>query len=184
MADRETAGGAIGLVQAFVNSVDLEDGPEELASPQALAGWLDAHGLLPGGAVADTEDLKHAIALREALRGLVGAHSGGAVYPVDVATLHEAAAASRLRPKFGPDGQARLEPEAAGLTGALGRIVAAAFAAMAEEDWAKLKLCSSSSCRWAFFDRSRNHSSRWCTMAACGNREKARRFCVQATSSR
>ena len=176
MADRETATGAIGLVQAFVNSVDLEDGPEALTSPEALATWLSDRGLVPAGAASDQDDLRHAIALRAALRGIIGAKSGAAVYPVDVATLNEAASASKLRARFGSDGAARLEPEVSGVTGALGRIVAAAFAAMADDDWARLKLCGSQTCRWAFFDRSRNHSSRWCTMASCGNREKARRF--------
>ena len=183
MADRESATGPIGLVQAFVNSVDLEDGPEELATPEALGGWLSGRGLLPPGSLPGEDDLRHAIALREALRGLVGANSGGAVYPVDVATLNEAAAASKLRARFGPDGKARLEPDVRGVTGALGRIVAAAFTAMADDDWTRLKLCSSQTCRWAFFDRSRNHSSRWCTMASCGNRAKARRFRAQATKS-
>ena len=176
MADREMASGSLGLVQAFVNSVDLQDGPEELGDPNQLSAWLSAHGLLEQGAPAGASDLGHAIALREALRGLIGANSGGKVYPVDVATLNEAAAASRLRARFGSDGRARLEPESGGVTGALGRIVAAAFAAMEGEDWSRLKLCGSPTCRWAFFDRSRNHSSRWCTMASCGNRAKARRF--------
>src|SRR6266571_6446701 len=180
MADRETATGPIGLVQAFVNSVDLEDGPETLTTPEALASWLSNHGLMPAAAGSDQDDLRHAVALREALRGIIGANSGGAVYPVDVATLNEAAAASKLRPRFGQDGHARLEADVSGVTGALGRIVAAAFTAMAEDDWTRLKLCSSQTCRWAFFDRSKNHSSRWCTMASCGNREKARRFRVQA----
>ena len=180
MADRETASGPIGLVQAFVNSVDLEDGPETLASPEALTAWLSGQGLMRGTSAADADDLKHAIALREALRGVIGINSGSAVYPIDVATLNEAASASKLRARFGSDGKARLEPDVSGVTGALGRIVAAAFTAMADDDWTRLKLCSSQTCRWAFFDRSRNHSSRWCTMAACGNREKARRFRAQA----
>ena len=180
MADRETASGPIGLVQAFVNSVDLEDGPETLASPDALTAWLLGQGLMRGTSTADADDLKHAIALREALRGVIGINSGSAVYPIDVATLNEAASASKLRARFGSDGKARLEPDVSGVTGALGRIVAAAFTAMADDDWTRLKLCSSQTCRWAFFDRSRNHSSRWCTMAACGNREKARRFRAQA----
>jgi predicted RNA-binding Zn ribbon-like protein len=47
---------------------------------------------------------------------------------------------------------------------------------MQDASWERLKLCSSDECKWAFFDRSKNHSSRWCTMASCGNREKARRF--------
>src|SRR5690348_12178122 len=180
MADRETAAGPIGLVQAFVNSVDLQDGPEELGTPEALTTWLSGHGLMPAGAVADEGDLRHAVALREAVRGVIGANSGGTVYPVDLATLNEAASASKLRARFGSDGKARLEPDVSGVTGALGRIVAAAFTGMAEDDWTRLKLCSSQTCRWAFFDQSRNHSSRWCTMASCGNREKARRFRAQA----
>lgn len=176
MEDRETATGPIGLVQAFVNSVDLQDGPEELTTPEALSAWLAGRGLMPAGSVSGEDDLRHAIALREALRGTIGANSGGAVYPVDVATLNEAASASKLRARFGPDGKARLEPDVSGVTGALGRIVAAAFTAMADDEWTHLKLCSSPTCRWAFFDRSRNHSSRWCTMATCGNRAKAKRF--------
>ena len=132
MADRETATGAIGLVQAFVNSVDLEDGPEALTSPEALATWLSDRGLVPAGAASDQDDLRHAIALRAALRGIIGANSGAAVYPVDVATLNEAASASKLRARFGSDGRARLEPDVSGVTGALGRIVAAAFAGMAD----------------------------------------------------
>jgi hypothetical protein len=40
MADRQTATGDIGLVQAFVNTVDLQDGPEELLDPNTLKAWL------------------------------------------------------------------------------------------------------------------------------------------------
>jgi predicted RNA-binding Zn ribbon-like protein len=31
-------------------------------------------------------------------------------------------------------------------------------------------------CDWLFVDTSRNHLRRWCSMSACGNRAKARRF--------
>jgi len=176
MADRETASGDIGLVQAFVNTVDLQDGPEELSDPDRLAAWLAGHGLMSAGAPAGAADLKHALALREAMRGVIGANSGLRVYPVDLATLNQAASQSGLRMRFGPGGRPRLEPEASGAVGALGRLVAALYAAMQDEDWQRLKLCGSQTCRWAFYDRSRNHSSRWCTMASCGNRAKARRF--------
>ncbi len=166
----------IGLVQAYVNTVDLQDGPELFGDPNMLREWLVAQQLLEPEAQPDAADLRNAIAVREAIRGLVGANSGGTVYPVDVATLNGAASASRLRARFGADGQARLEPEVGGVVGAMGRIAAAVFAAESEPDWARLKLCSSPSCRWAYYDHSRNHSSRWCNMASCGNREKARRF--------
>lgn len=176
MSDRQRAAGDIGLVQAFVNTVDLQDGPEEFTDPNTLRAWLVANGLLDGSQQVDGPDLRHAIALREAIRSVIGANSGSKVYPVDIATLNEAAAASGLRMRFGADGKPRLEPEATGVVAAMGRIVATVCAAMESEDWRRLKLCNSQTCRWAFFDRSKNHSSRWCTMASCGNREKARRF--------
>ena len=176
MGERETAGGAIGLVQAFVNTVDLEDGPEELTDEGSLGDWLVAHGLMTAGPPVEAGDLKHAIAVREAMRAVIGGNSGMPVYPVDLATLNEAATASRLRLRFGPGGRARLEPEVPGAVGALGRLVATLYWAMQSADWERLKLCGSDTCRWAFFDRSKNQSSRWCTMASCGNRAKARRF--------
>lgn len=37
----------------------------------------------------------------------------------------------------------------------------------------RLRLCQT--CGWLFLDRSRNGSRRWCDMAVCGNRQKARR---------
>ena len=35
--------------------------------------------------------------------------------------------------------------------------------------------CAGDNCGWLFLDVSRNHSRRWCDMADCGNRAKARR---------
>ena len=176
MPDRDTADGDVGLVQAFVNTVDLQDGPEELTSPDALQDWLVRHKLLADGSTVDAGDLAHARAVREAMRAVVGGNSGLPVYPVDLATLNEVAVASRLRVRFGAGGRPRLEPDAGGAVGALGRLVTTLYAAMQSEDWARLKLCGSDTCRWAFYDRSKNHSSRWCKMASCGNRAKARRF--------
>ena len=183
MHDRETATGVLGLVQAFVNTADLEPGTDQLSDPEALKAWLAAQGLMAPHQLADEADLKHAVALREAIRGAIGANSGGSLYPVDIATLNGAVSASRLLPRFGPGGKARLEPHADGVEGALGRIVAAVFAAMNEGEWTRLKLCNSSTCRWAFYDQSRNHSSRWCRMASCGNRQKAKRFRERAKTS-
>jgi len=182
MADRDTATGALGLVQAYVNTVDLRDGPEQLADSNTLGGWLVANGLMEAAEPVSKKELEHAIAVREAIRGLIGAGSGAKVYPLDVATLNEAAVVSRLRARFGADGRSRLEPEASGVAGAMGKLVAALFTAMADEDWGRLKLCHDPACRWAFYDSSRNHSSRWCKMASCGNRQKARRFRERAKS--
>ena len=183
MADRETAGGVLGLVQAFVNTADLETGSDEFGDQNTLSAWLVARGLMAHGSQAGDGDVKNALAVREAVRGVIGANSGAAVFPIDIATLNGAAAASRLRARFGSDGKARLEPEAGGVEGALGRVVAAVFAAMGDDGWTRLKLCGSHSCRWVFYDMSRNRSSRWCKMASCGNRQKARRFRARAKAT-
>jgi predicted RNA-binding Zn ribbon-like protein len=174
MSERE-APGDLGLVQAFVNSVDLGDGPDEFRDPNTFQAWMVARGLLDESQAVDVADVRHAVAVREAIRGVIGAGAGNPLYPVDAATLNEAAAASRLRMRFGPDGKPRLEPEVQGVVGAIGRVVAALYAATRDERWSRLKLCGSATCRWAFYDLSRNHSSRWCDMTSCGNREKARR---------
>lgn len=181
MSERETASGDLGMVQEFVNTIDLQDGPELLTDQDTLRAWLLGHGLIAADAHVDADDYRHALALREAMRGVIGGNSGSPVYPVDLATLNEAAAASRLRMRFGRGGKPRLEPEAAGAVAAMGRLVATLYSAMQDEDWERLKLCGSDSCRWVFFDQSRNHSSRWCSMASCGNRAKARRFRAKKT---
>jgi predicted RNA-binding Zn ribbon-like protein len=41
---------------------------------------------------------------------------------------------------------------------------------------ARLKVCGNPECGWMFLDATRNASRRWCDMAGCGNRAKARRF--------
>src|ERR1035437_3526136 len=137
MADRQTATGRLGFVQAFVNTVDLEDGSEGLADPNTLQAWLVARGLIGSSVPVDASDLKHAIALREAIRGVIGASSGFPIYPLDIATLNEAAGASRLRTRFGSDGRTRLEPEAGGVEGALGRIRAPGVRGAKQGGWGR-----------------------------------------------
>lgn len=47
---------------------------------------------------------------------------------------------------------------------------------VSKNDLERVKQCEGDSCGWLFFDTSRNRSRRWCSMADCGNRAKARRF--------
>ena len=39
----------------------------------------------------------------------------------------------------------------------------------------RVGLCAGDECGWLFVDASKNQSRRWCSMAGCGNRAKARR---------
>jgi predicted RNA-binding Zn ribbon-like protein len=39
----------------------------------------------------------------------------------------------------------------------------------------RLKTCAGNHCGWMFVDESPNNRRRWCAMAICGNRAKAKR---------
>src|SRR5690348_4798238 len=157
MSERETAGGDLGLVQAFVNTLDVLPGKEELRNPDTLRSWLVANLLLGEDEPVDGSDLKHAIAVREAIRAVIGGNNGRQVYPVEVATLNEAASASGLRMRFGRDGKPRLEPEATGPVGAMGRLVATLYSAVQGERWDRLKLCTDDHCSGGLLSRPRTH---------------------------
>jgi predicted RNA-binding Zn ribbon-like protein len=47
---------------------------------------------------------------------------------------------------------------------------------MAAGTWDRLKACRQETCRWAFYDNTKNRSGVWCTMEVCGNRAKARSY--------
>lgn len=174
MSTSQEAPGELESVRLFLNTADIEEGTEDFSSPADLRAWFAERGADPGE--IDEGGLRRAVVLREAIRGLALGNNGGATYPVDLATLNRAAVECGLRPRFGAGGTVRLEPEATGLDRSLGRLVAAVHEAMASGTWSRLKACGRHSCRWAFYDTSRNQSRTWCSMATCGNRTKAERF--------
>ena len=44
------------------------------------------------------------------------------------------------------------------------------------DEISRIKRCPNDTCRWVFFDASRNLSRRWCAMDDCGARDKVRRY--------
>jgi predicted RNA-binding Zn ribbon-like protein len=50
-----------------------------------------------------------------------------------------------------------------------------AWSALRETSPGRLKPCANPECRLFLLDRSKANNARWCSMAACGNRMKARR---------
>lgn len=165
------------LVRDFVNTTELLEDNEHLSSPAALRVWLRERELEPGRNVGP-DDLRKAIALREALRALLDANNG-LERDLQVArrTLDRAARNGGLAVRFPPaDDGAVLAVEGSGADGALARIVGAAAELMVAGAWPELKACARAECRWAFVDRARNRSRRWCSMASCGNVMKARAY--------
>jgi predicted RNA-binding Zn ribbon-like protein len=171
---RAPAPGALRLVQRFVNTNDLETGPDLLPDAAALRDWLGQAGLLDRDVDLTPEDHRRAIGLREAIRELVAGHAGLPSDPAAPGIVNEAAARAGLRPVL-DDPVTRFEPTARGVDGALGRIVAAIHESVADGTWPRLKACERDVCRWAFYDHSKNRSGHWCSMSVCGQREKNRR---------
>jgi predicted RNA-binding Zn ribbon-like protein len=170
------APGDLELVRAFVNTWDADSDTEAVPGPAELRDWLVEHDLLDPGERVTAADHRHAIELREALRALLLAHNGLDVGPDPGAVLDTAARRAKLAVRFAADGGVRPEPEAGGVAGALGRLLAIVAAAQEVGTWNRLKACLADDCQWGFYDRSRNRSAVWCDMRICGNRQKVRSY--------
>jgi predicted RNA-binding Zn ribbon-like protein len=175
---REAAPGPLALVQAFANTV-AEEGHfrwEAIGDPDSLRSWLSRRGLLADGERVGEADVARAKEVRKALRSLLAANNGREADAAAIRALNLATERARLTVRFGADGRATLEPGAGGVDGALGRVLAAVHASMEEGIWGRLKSCANATCGWAFYDRSKNRSGRWCSMEVCGNRTKTRAY--------
>jgi predicted RNA-binding Zn ribbon-like protein len=175
-APEKTAPAPLRLVQRFVNSVDLENGQDELTSPEALRAWLAERDLMDPGEKVTATDLKRAIDVREGLRALLLANAGLPLEAELVERLDAAVGRAGMRMRFRAGAEPVLEPEAGGVNGALARLMAIVAAAVEQGSWTRLKACHRDPCFWAFYDHSKNRSGRWCRMEDCGNIEKARAF--------
>jgi predicted RNA-binding Zn ribbon-like protein len=172
----KTAPQPLYLVQRFVNSVDLEDGDDELTSPETLRDWLAERRLMGPGEAVTKADLERARDVREGLRALLLANNGLPLDEGKVERLDRSVARAGVRMRFRPGARPRLEPDASGVNGALARLMAIVSGALEQGRWERLKACHRDRCQWAFFDNSKNRSGRWCRMEDCGNKEKARAF--------
>ena len=174
--DRTPAPDTLRPIQVFVNTLDIENGIEELDSPAALAGALARAGLTEPGLRPTEADLRVALDVREALRALLLANNGVAVEAGALVPLERAARAGQLAARVFSGGALALVAEAPGVDGALGRLVALVLTAGADGSLARLKACRRDVCHWVFYDRSRNRASHWCAMSVCGNRTKTKAY--------
>jgi len=173
------APGRLELVRAFVNTRDVDQATDRLADVEGLGSWLVENGLLdereePGLGEADRA---RAVALREAFRDLLlGNNDGRPIERETAAALDGAAARARVGLHLGADGLVRLEAQAPGADGALGRLLLIAYEAMEHGEWRRLKACRNDTCQWGFYDHSKNRSKTWCRMEVCGSQVKSRAY--------
>jgi predicted RNA-binding Zn ribbon-like protein len=163
------------LVVAFVNTLDVEQGIDELEG-DGLRAWLDRSGLSEPGLTIGSREREQALELREALRDLMVAHNDGRDNARAGQALERVSRAGELGVQFTPDGTPKLATRAQGFDAALAQLLVPVVEASADGTWRRVKACRAADCHWAFYDRSRNRSGVWCEMAVCGNRTKVRTY--------
>lgn len=163
MSERSPAPGGLDLVQALVNTVDLESGADSLDTAEGRARFGIAEGELAG-----------ARELRESLRVALLAHAGHPPHRA-VTPLEELLAAAPLALTVAAsDGSAALAP--ADPRPLLSRVAVSVAESLIAGTWMRLKACEAADCHWAYYDRSPAGRGRWCSMQVCGARAKMRRY--------
>jgi predicted RNA-binding Zn ribbon-like protein len=190
------------LALDFANTAGWHAGPaptEHLTSYAAALDWARQHGVLSEeqasmllekaavDAEREAEALARVLDTRELIyRVLAAVAHHQAPTDADLGVLAELAQESAghllfaLLPAEGDAALPRfgwvwsgLEQE---LTGFLWPVARAATDLLTSGQLIQLRQCAGDPCGWLFLDFSKNGSRRWCDMADCGNRAKARRY--------
>ncbi|SAL74964.1 CGNR zinc finger [Caballeronia choica] len=181
------------LVLNFVNTcggAGKDRDVERLADWDGAIDWATANGVVDStdrrlfGKVRSRKGrrppdlLKDLTELREAAHSVFAAIAGG-VLPSEEARLRlerdivEAMHHSTLWIEGRAPVRWTVCPEKAGSTLIKDRLAISASELLSQPMLANVRECGA--CSWLFLDLSRSRSRRWCSMATCGNRAKAKR---------
>jgi predicted RNA-binding Zn ribbon-like protein len=156
------------LLLDLLNSTPIVDGRrrDELADPDVVRERLVKYGQ-PG----TVEEAQTLLDLRPLLQDVVrGTRNPQALAPFIAQVSYHAQAAD--------DGVAWMLEAPSGRSAAA-RVVLA-WDELRRSSPGRLRACANSECRLFLLDRSKPNNARWCSMAACGNRMKARRHYQKA----
>ena len=155
---------------------------EQLTTPAELDAWLVLAGVVDEAPRATVDDLAAALRLREALYTLLRATSDKAVDDREdgppfsrdaLDVVNDAAAGPSVAVALTPGGRILRTGDA---TAALAHIARAGVELIGGPDRERLRWCADTTCTHPFLDRSRAGRRRWCGMAGCGDRAKARAY--------
>ena len=173
----------------FLNTLELENGAlvERLTSLPTAADWLADAGVVPDATTItrlarrpadEPAVLERIVRTRTALRDV--SHAVAHEESPSAVAIDEVnrALAGRERVELiaAADG-VRLGHSHVGdaIDDALARIAEPIVREIGSGHDDRIRICANDTCRWIFFDESRGGRRRWCDMATCGNRAKARR---------
>jgi predicted RNA-binding Zn ribbon-like protein len=151
------------LLLDLLNTTPVVDGVprDDLEDPKVAKVWMRDHGITPTRA-----ELATLVDVRSLLQAAVrGKRSPAALRP-----FLDGVALKPVATGHGVDW--RVITTGAG-TGAVRAVLA--WDALRVTSPGRLRPCANDECRLFLIDRSKPNTARWCSMAICGNRMKARR---------
>jgi predicted RNA-binding Zn ribbon-like protein len=160
---------------------DLLEVPEDIFAWAVASSVVDEAGakwLMRGG--SSEAFFKKARRFRDALRGialdLVAGMpvAGGAILQINK-YLKLPFGYNKLAMEHG-EPHLRFESNFDDPESLLAPVAADAARLLTEGDPSKVKQCESEKCVLFFYDSTKNHSRRWCSMGSCGNREKVKAY--------
>lgn len=168
------APGALETLRDFINTLEFSGGADDnfTATPDEMAKWCSESGLCPD---VDNAGIARLREFREALRAVLETHVGDGEEAQLWRALQPFAEQACYRLSISDAGRPALQPQGAGADAAIATLFAIIYDAIGDGTWARLKACRKHSCRFAFYDRSKNGSGVWCSMRVCGNRVKAQK---------
>ena len=173
----------------FLNTLELEYGAlvERLTTLEAAANWLTgAQVIAEPRAITDLAAtgrgrqrlLQRLLATRTALRDVAHAVAHGETPDDRAVDQVNQALRARQRIELVTVGDGvRLGHSHVGdvMDDLLARIAEPIVREIGSDHDDRIRICANDTCRWLFYDESRAGRRRWCDMATCGNRAKARR---------
>jgi len=143
-------------------------------SDSDVVRWLVATGFVAEGTTARSGLLPAARGLRETLRKLVQRRKAGE--RGDLAAMNAFLAEAQSYPQLAWDKSktltaTRVRKDRTAMQ-MLGPVAETAAELLVEGDFDLVRQCEDESCVLWFYDRTKSHHRRWCSMATCGNRNK------------
>lgn len=169
--------------QASMNGDTVDFWP----SADAVIAWLERCGIVPAAQHKGLDKaalLAQAVALRKLARGLIAKRKEDTA--VDAAALNDYLHAYVSAPHLDTDNEGRLvltrSVRSDAIASLLGPVAEAVAQLLVDGDSALIKQCEHPDCILWFYDRTKSHKRRWCSMALCGNRYKAAQFRKKSAS--
>lgn len=178
------------LAMDLLNTEARDDGKaiEFWNSDDDVLQWLARYGIAPASensSFAPAELLTQAKALRTLARKLIAEFKEGKL--PDISELNQYLHAFDTTPSLARNAEGKLTlsriPHTDSIGSLLGPVAEAVAQLLVEGNFDLVKQCEHPDCILWFYDRTKAHKRRWCSMALCGNRHKAAQFRKRSSGS-